>query len=78
MQKVLSVFVSFFFALKAKLKLLKFLPAICLTINWMSCNRMNLQLTGNMSLKLDPNSSLVLEYDRKSSIVWVFFQPVVA
>jgi len=54
------VFVSFFYELKAELQLLKF--EFCQVKLRFLEQRMNLQLTGKISSKLDSNSSLLLEY----------------
>jgi len=51
-----------FYALKAKLQIVKFeFCQVKLRVEL----RINLQLTGKMSLKLDSNSSLLLEYGCK-------------
>jgi len=53
------MFISFYFALKAKLQVLKF--EFCqITLEEL---RINLQLTVKFLFKLDSNSSLLLEYD---------------
>jgi len=60
MQKnISSVFVSFFFALKARLQVLKF--EFC-QIKLMVEKPPNLKLTDKILLKLDSISSLLLEY----------------
>jgi len=58
-KKILSVFVSFFLALKSKLQVLKF--EFCQVELE---QQINLQLTGKISPKLDSNLSLLLEYGR--------------
>jgi len=51
------VFISYVFTLKARLQKVRVEP------------RINSQSTGKISLKLDSNSSLLLQYGRKSSKV---------
>jgi len=53
------VFVFFFFGLKAELQVFKL--EFC-QVKYGLEQRINLQLTGKISLKLDSNSSLLLEY----------------
>jgi len=59
-KKVSSVFISFYFALKARLHVLKL--EFC-QIQVKVEQRIILQLTDIISFQLDFNSSLLLEYD---------------
>jgi len=60
--KTSSVFISFFFALKAGLQIFKF--EFCQSQNKLGEQWINLQLTDKISLQLNSNSSLLLEYIR--------------